>query len=283
MSNRPFGISTHLYHEARLSREHLADIAGLGVVAIEVFATRTHFDYHDPRAVETLGAWLTEFGLELHSMHAPIVDAIRHGRWVGSYSLAAADETRRRAAVAEAAAALKVAERVPYKYLVVHLGVPDAQSPIAADNDEAAARRSVEDIAELAGEAHVGVAIEVMPNALSSASAICTLIEDGLEGANVGICLDYGHAHLMGDLAEAIETVGGHLWTTHVHDNDGIGDDHAVPFSGRIDWGAAMMETQKIGYDGMMMFEVAGSGNRPDVLQRMARARTELDRMLATF
>ena len=283
MSNRRFGVSTHLYHEERLNREHLAEIAGHGFDAVEVFATRSHFDYHDPRAVDALGAWLAEFRLELHSMHAPIVDAIRQGRWVGSYSLAAADDTRRRAAVAEAGAALKVAERVPYRYLVVHLGVPDGQSPTAADNDENAARRSVEDIAELATGMHVGVAIEVMPNALSHAAAICALIEDGLEGVDVGICLDYGHAHLMGDLAEAIETVGGHLWTTHVHDNGGSRDDHAVPFSGRIDWGAAMMETQKIGYDGVMMFEVADSGNRVDVLQRTARARTELERMLVTF
>jgi len=276
-------VSTHLYHEERLVRDHLAAIAGHGFEAIEVFATRSHFDYRDAGAVEALGAWLVEFGLELHSMHAPIVEAIRQGRWIGSYSLASADDTRRRAAVAEAGAALRVAERVPYRYLVVHLGVPDGQSPTAADNDAGAARRSVEEIVELAAGVHVGVAIEVMPNALSGAPAICALIEDGLEGADVGICLDYGHAHLMGDLGEAIETVGGHLWTTHVHDNDGRRDDHAVPFSGRIDWGAAMMETQKIGYDDMMMFEVADSGNRVDVLQRTVRARAELERMLITY
>jgi sugar phosphate isomerase/epimerase len=283
LSKRQFGVSTHLYHEERLVREHLAAIAGHGFEAIEVFATQSHFDYRDPGAVDALGVWLVEFGIELHSMHAPIVEAIRQGRWIGSYSLASADDARRRAAVAEAGAALRVAERVPYRYLVLHLGVPDGQSPTAADNDAGAARRSVEEIAELAAGVHVGIAIEVMPNALSGAPAICALIEDSLDGADVGICLDYGHAHLMGDLAEAIETVGGHLWTTHVHDNDGRRDDHAVPFLGRIDWGAAMMETQKIGYDGMMMFEVANSGSRVDVLQRTVRARTELERMLVTY
>jgi sugar phosphate isomerase/epimerase len=49
-----FGISTHLYHDRRLSREHLAEIASYGFEAVEVFATRTHFDYHDPAAIEQL-------------------------------------------------------------------------------------------------------------------------------------------------------------------------------------------------------------------------------------
>ena len=49
-----FGISTHLYHEQRLGRDHLAQVAGYGFEALEVFATRTHFDYHDPAAIEKL-------------------------------------------------------------------------------------------------------------------------------------------------------------------------------------------------------------------------------------
>ena len=47
-----FGISTHLYHDQRLSRDHLAQIASYGFEAIELFATRSHFDYHDEAAIE---------------------------------------------------------------------------------------------------------------------------------------------------------------------------------------------------------------------------------------
>jgi sugar phosphate isomerase/epimerase len=278
-----FGVSTHLFHEARLSREHLADIAGHGFDAVEVFATRAHFDYHDPKAATQLAEWLSDLRLSFHSMHAPIVDAIRDGKWVGSFSIASGDESRRKAAVSEAAAALKVATTVPYKYLVVHLGIPDGQSAAPNDNQPDAARRSVEELVALASEVNVGVALEVMPNRLSSAAAICHLIEEELEGVNVGICLDYGHAQLMGDLGEAIETVSGHLWTTHVHDNDGRKDDHRVPFAGRIDWDAAIMETQKIGYDGVLMFEVADTGDPIEVLKRCVKARERLEHMFVTF
>jgi len=283
LSDHRFGVSTHLFHESRLTREHLADIAGHGFEAVEVFATRAHFDYRDPRAAADLAEWLSDLGLSFHSMHAPIVEAIRAGKWVGAFSIAAGDETRRKAAIAEIAATLNVARTVPFQYLVLHLGIPDGQQTPGGDNQRDAARRSVEEIAALAAEVNVRVALEVMPNSLSSAAAICHLIEDELEGLDVGICLDYGHANLMGDLSDAIETVSGHLWTTHVHDNDGRSDDHRVPFAGRIDWDAAMMETQKIGYDGLLMFEVANTGDPIEVLKRTVKARERLEHMFVAF
>jgi sugar phosphate isomerase/epimerase len=282
-SDRIFGVSTHLFHEQRLAREHLVHIAAHGFDAVELFATRAHFDYRDASAVAQLAEWLNDTRLELHSVHAPIVDAIRNGQWVGSFSNASGEEARRKAAVAEAAAALAVASQIPFRYLVVHLGMPAGQQIPAADNQPEAARRSVEEIVALAEAAHVRVALEVIPNPLSSAASLVRLIEEQLEGLDVGVCLDYGHAHVMGDLGEAIETVSGHLWTTHVHDNSGRRDDHLVPYAGSINWDTAMMETQKIGYDGALMFEVADTGDPVEVLKRAVKARERLEKTFVTF
>lgn len=248
-----------------------------------MFATRAHFDYHDPNAIEALGEWLADTRLELSSVHAPIFEGMKGGKWVGSFSNASGDERRRAAAVAETRAAIEIARRLPYRHLVVHLGTPSGQAMDEADNQPAAARRSLEDIVAMAADAGVRVAVEVMPNPLSSPAVLVRFIEEDLEGFDVGICLDYGHAHLMGDLGEAIETVSGHLWTTHVHDNGGRSDDHLVPFAGSIDWDAAMMETQKIGYDGLLMLEVADTGNPVDVLTRSAVARDRLEKTFVTF
>jgi sugar phosphate isomerase/epimerase len=282
LTNRRFGVSTHLFHEHRLGREHLVHVAAHGFEAIEIFATRAHFDYRDPQAIAHLREWLSDTRLELHSVHAPAFDALKNGRWVGSFSNAAADETRRKAAIAEAEAALGIAAYVPFRYLVVHLGVPGDQVP-ANDNQPDAARRSVEELVTIAARFNVLVAVEVIPNRLSSAGALCRLIEDVLDGVNVGVCLDYGHAHLMGDLGEAIETLSGHLWTTHVHDNGGRSDDHLVPFAGTIEWEAAMMATQKIGYDGALMLEVGDTGDPVDVLRRSAKARERLEKTFVIF
>lgn len=277
-----FGVSTHLFHEHRLTRDHLVHVAAHGFEAVELFATRAHFDYHDDSARAQLAEWLSDTRLELHSVHAPAFEALRNGKWVGAFSNASSDEGRRRAAIAEAEAALGLAKHVPFRFLVTHLGVP-ASEAVGADNRRDAARRSVEDLVALAATVNVRVAIEVIPNPLSSASDLRDLIEEDLDGLDVGVCLDYGHAHLMGDLGEAIETLSGHLLTTHVHDNGGRHDDHFVPFAGTIDWDAAMMSTQKIGYDGMFMLEVGDAGDAVDVLRRSVKARERLEKTFVTF
>lgn len=283
MSDRRFGVSTHLFHDHRLTREHLVHIAAHGFETVELFATRSHFDYRSSQAVDEVADWLSDTRLDLHSLHAPIVEAMKKGQWVGSFSTASGDETRRKAAVAEAGAALAVANKIPFRYLVLHLGIPSSVQAPPKDNQLESALQSVEEIAALASDVNVKVALEVMPNDLSSAATLVGIIEDRLDGVSVGVCLDYGHAHLMGDVGEAIETLSGHLWTTHVHDNGGRRDDHLPPFAGNIDWPAAMMETQKIGYDDVLMFEVADTGDPVDVLRRCVKARERLEKTFVTF
>jgi sugar phosphate isomerase/epimerase len=123
----------------------------------------------------------------------------------------------------------------------------------------------------------------VVPNPLSTPDALVRLIEEQLEGIDVGICLDIGHANLLGDVGEAFETISGHLWTTHVHENHGTRDEHLVPYAGTIDWDLAMMVSQKVGYDGVLMFEVANTGDPVDVLTRAVKARERLEKSLVVF
>ena len=107
------------------------------------------------------------------------------------------------------------------------------------------------------------------------------LVEEDLETTEVGVCLDFGHAHMDGDLLDAIETVSGHLITTHVHDNRGRTDDHLVPFDGTIDWPAAMTAIQKVGYDQTLLFEIAAHGSPKQTLVKAQKARQRLERLLA--
>jgi sugar phosphate isomerase/epimerase len=275
-----FGISTHLVHGEPLGREHLADIAAHGFEEIELFATRSHFDYHDEAAIARLGGWLRDTGLVLHSVHAPISMSFVDGVWSPPLSNASSDAPARQAAVAETVAALNVARRVPFPYLVLHLGVPDALGPAPAVNSADAARRSLEEIHEAAAPLGVRVAVEVIPNALSSPGALVRLLEDELELPDVGLCLDYGHAFLIGDLVDAIEEVAGHLVTTHLHDNGGKTDDHRLPFDGGIDWATALAATQKVGYDGTLMFELDGGASPRAVLDRTRHVRNRFGELM---
>jgi sugar phosphate isomerase/epimerase len=276
---RPVGVSTHLYHNERLSREHLATIGAHGFDSIELFATQTHFDYHNPAAIADLQQWLAEARLELHGVHAPVTESYSGGRWGPVLSLASADAAARERAVAEAAAALQIARRIPFRVLVAHLGVPRTQGS-AAQNSRDAARRSIDDLRARAGPLGVRVAVEVIPNELSRAGSLVHFIEEVLDAPDVGICLDFGHAHMDGDLVEAIETVSGHLITTHVHDNRGRTDYHLVPFDGTIDWPSALTAIQKVGYDGTLLFEIAAHGSPTDTLRRARKARERIERLL---
>jgi sugar phosphate isomerase/epimerase len=274
-----FGVSTHLFHDWRLEREHLMQVAAHGFDVVEVFATRTHFDYQDAGAVARLAEWLSDAGLRLHSVHAPICERFHEAPAGTLYSTAFADNAKRLAAVHEVESALQLAKHIPFDTLVVHLGTPSAvKGP--GDNSRAAALKSAEEICRLAEPFGVRVAFELIPNDLSSAAALVSMLERDLDAPAAGICLDFGHAHLMGDVADAVELAAEHLIATHVHDNRGRSDEHLVPFRGSINWDTVLLTMQKIGYEGPYMMEVASIGPPGDVLEDARRARERFERVL---
>jgi sugar phosphate isomerase/epimerase len=254
VGKRQFGVSTHLYHAQRLCRDHLLEIAAHGFEAVEVFATRTHFDYHNVASVADLQQWLAEAGLELARVHAPVGES---------------DPS-------EAEQALYIARRIPVKVFVLHL-----------EGSRDAARRKVEHLAGLAAPLGVTIAIEVVSNELSRPGSLVHFIEEDLTrdeivGAVPGICLDFGHAHIAGDVVDAMELVSEHLVAVDVHDNCARKDDHLVPFEGTIDWPLALTTLQKIGYDRTLMFEIGARGSARDTLQRARRARERFEKLLCT-
>ena len=257
----------------------LVEIAAHGFDAVEVFAVRSHFDYRDRRAAVALAEWLDDTRLKLHSMHAPIARDYVKGTWKDNLTLAAQDEPRRKAAVEDALATLEVAATVPYSTLVLHCGVPEPFGG-AADNHQASMVRSLEELSPAAQRLGVRLAVEVIPNALSTASALVDLVESDIDAAALGICMDVGHARMMGDVVDAIETCSGHLITSHLHDNRGRSDDHLVPGKGVIDWDAALLAFQKIGYDGAWMFELAASPERKHSLEQAVKARERFEALL---
>ena len=280
---RPFGVSTRLYHGHRLNRDHLLAIGAHGFEAIEVFATRTHFDYHNPAAIADLQQWLAEAGLELHSVHAPINESLTGGRWGAPLTLASADADARTRALDEAVQALQMARRIPFEVLVAHLGTPRSQQPEPIDNSRDGARRSIEALRRIAEPLGVRVAVEVIPNELSRAASLVHFIEEVIDVTGVGICLDFGHAHMDGDVVDAVETVSEHVIATDLHDNRGRTDEHLVPFEGSIDWPAALTAVQKVGYDGTLMLEIAAHGPEKETLQKARAARQRMERLFAAW
>lgn len=71
-----------------------------------------------------------------------------------------------------------------------------------------------------------------------------------------GFCLDIGHLLLLGqDPCYWIEKLGDRLLTLHVHDNDGINDNHNSPYLGVCNWDRFVLGLRKTGYRGALNFE----------------------------
>ena len=101
-------------------------------------------------------------------------------------------------------------------------------------------------------------------------------------GGPIGIALDYGRAHLEGDVADAIETVAEFMTVALLNDNRGRRDERLVPGAGTINWDAAMMTTQKVGFSGPAIFDIDGADVEA-TLRQAAKARERLTSLLSVF
>lgn len=84
-----------------------------------------------------------------------------------------------------------------------------------------------------------------------------------LAGARrVSFCFDTGHNLLAGlDIYQAILDLAPILTTLHIHDNDGIGDQHRMPGFGAIDWSRFTRGLREIQYQGVLSFETFAEFN----------------------
>ena len=74
----------------------------------------------------------------------------------------------------------------------------------------------------------------------------------------IGICWDFGHAHISGvKQSEGLAYVGKRLKMLHINDNIAFEDQHLLPFTGNIDWKDAMHGLALAEYDGLFNFEIA--------------------------
>ena len=88
----------------------------------------------------------------------------------------------------------------------------------------------------------------------------------------IGICWDFGHAHITGLVqSDAIGYVGNRLKVLHINDNLSDDDVHLPPFVGSIDWRDAMSGLKNIGFSGLFNYEIATSRIPCEMRESFAR------------
>jgi sugar phosphate isomerase/epimerase len=127
-----FGLSTHLFVSERLSSHILDQILAAGFRQIELFAARQHFDYHDKNHVRDVAQWFADHDLKLHSLHAPLYADFDWGRSGGPpISVAYLERRQRIESMDEIKQAVEVADLLPFRYLILHVGLPNEEYDLA--------------------------------------------------------------------------------------------------------------------------------------------------------
>lgn len=233
-------LSTHLFVNHRLTTVWLDRIHSAGIDGVEIFCARQHLDWRNSAQVAELAHWFSDSELQLHALHSPMyTDEV----WGKSGPQSVVDITepvkaRRITQVDEVKRVLEMAESIPIRYLIQHLGVTGAEFDMRRMD---AAFTSLEELKLFAKQRGVEILLENIPNEYSTATALNRFNEQ--THLDLNYCFDIGHANLHGSVESEFGLMRTRIRSTHLHDNDGKEDKHLFPFlhdSGTIDWPAAV-------------------------------------------
>jgi sugar phosphate isomerase/epimerase len=192
------------------------------------------------------------FGVQFLSMHAPFGP---------EYDMNIIDPVRRPEMIKEHSRSMEIAAEFGCQTYTIHIGAYHyifRQETLQESRDFAAA--TLEKLVPAAEKTGVTIAVENSFEPTNAAREVLALVTPYIGNPAVGVCFDTGHANIMamppgkrpdryraniydvwyedGIIPEnnALEILYPHIVTTHMHDNDGYGDLHAMPGDGTIDW-----------------------------------------------
>jgi len=247
-----YGLSTHVVAREQLAEHHLDRIAGAGIDTIEIFANRHQVDFDNPVTLRGIARAVDRNALYVNSVHAPFYRSIEEIQQGIHLDIGSANEVERRSSVDEIAASFVLGTLFHVDYYILH--APDQPDPDAL-------LKSLDELLTLSSELPFKLCLENIPGKTTDLSHINDLMDRHL--LPIGICFDTGHSHLSGNVPTDIREYGASFYTTHIHDNDGMNDNHMMPFDGQIDWTAAMQAFRSVDYKWGFMLEVRRDPETP--------------------
>ena len=269
-------LSTYLFVEQRLTVALLDRIMRSGVEEVEIFCARQHIDYHNRAQIDELKHWFRDAELKVHSIHTPMFSDDAWGR-TGPQSLVSITETtkaKRMAATDEIKRAIEMAEFIPFRYAVQHIGTADDEYD---EHKLEAAFNCLDELTVFGGQLGVEILVENIPNALSSAERLNMFVQS--THLRVGYCFDTGHAHLGPGVEHEFELMKDRIRSTHVHDNDGEDDAHIFPLvgaGGAIDWQSTIELLRSCGDDVPLLVELR---DVPEIDKPLEKVQESFDRL----
>jgi sugar phosphate isomerase/epimerase len=232
-------ISTHVFLRQRLHPGLLDTLTKGGAQAIELFAARQHFDYTSQPHVKEIASWFAANAVEPFSMHMPMFSDSEMGRsGAPGVNVVHPEKSRRIDAMDEIKRALEVAEHMPLRHLILHLGENhDGWGPRVLDDSMTA----IEHLQAYSRPLGVKLLLENIRNEVTRAENLLEIVRIG-HFKDVGICLDLGHAHIDPGIPAILAELKPLIRSAHIHDNHGLKDEHLWPGEGTIPWKETMEE-----------------------------------------
>ncbi len=233
------GASTSAFplsgEKARLGAREVAAFRAAGIANMEVCGIKSpdHFDFGSRDQAREVVRECGEQGVRIVSAHGPTLP------------YESQDETTRRAAAREAAAAARVAEEMGADVLVCHFGTSDESE-----------RTILETLEALEGSS-IRLANENGQNLQDYMALV-----DVIGSERFGMVVDVGHTRdadgvnpfVKSDRArQTLAQCGGRL--IHLHLHDFLERDHISPMDGNLEWAEVFAALRDIEYAGMFMFE----------------------------
>src|SRR5207253_10812539 len=153
----------------------LDGLARGGAQAVEIFAARQHLDYANRKQHgRAIAEWFRTSGVPLHSVHTPMFADYEWGRTgAPPINVASTDRAARIEAMDEVKRALEIAEQIPFRYLVQHLGTGNETFD---DRKFESAMSSIEHLRAFAKPLGVRILLENIPNEMSAPDRLVELI-----------------------------------------------------------------------------------------------------------
>ncbi|MDR0334368.1 MAG: sugar phosphate isomerase/epimerase [Methanomassiliicoccaceae archaeon] len=199
-------------------------------------------EHYLPHVMRRLEAAAPSYKVKF-SIHAPISDV----------NIAAVSERMREAATLEIIASMEQAIQLNAKTITFHPGLRSMVIPGLEARTIENAKRSVRTIDRLMNEFGITAAIENMPSFRFMIGSKAKELAEIIDGTNIGVCFDIGHAHTVNQIDEMIDTFGDRIKNIHIHDNTGLNDDHMTIGEGSIDFNKVLKRLS--GYKGNYIIE----------------------------
>lgn len=265
-------MSSYVHIKKRLHPGLLDGFARGGAQAVEVYAARGHFNYHEKEHVKEIGGWFKSGEVEFHSMHSPIYPGNDFRSGAPPLNIIDLEKRNRIEAMDEIKRAIEVAEYSPFRFLVQHVGRTDEYDD---PRKFEAALSSIEHLRAFARPLGVTLLLENTPNDLATPERLQELLR-ALHYPDLGVCFDTGHAHLMSSVHQAFGVLQDRIHSTHVHDNRRDRDTHLWPGEGTIDWSQTMQSLRDAPHAPALLLEVEGVEG-VDVAGKMVEAYGKLE------